>query len=138
MARTYREMLQLKTFGERFEYLKLSSSVGVSTFGFERYLNQILYQSKRWKQVRRDAIVRDGACDLGIEDREIIDRITIHHIEPITIEDIEIGRPCVFDLNNLITTAYETHNAIHYGDISLIPHLPPERKKGDTCPWRVF
>lgn len=134
--RSYKEVSRLKTFEERFDYLKLNGGVGVTTFGFERYLNQTLYRSRVWRSLRKDAIIRDGACDLGIPDREIIERLIVHHINPITIEDIENGNSCVYDLDNLICTYHNTHNAIHYGDSSLLARLPIERRKGDTCPWR--
>lgn len=135
--RSYNELVSLLTFEDRFEYLKLNGSVGFSTFGFERYLNQSLYRSKLWKHIRRNVIVRDNACDLGIEDRDVYSRLLIHHLNPITIEDIENGNECVFDMNNLICTSHNTHNAIHYGDSSLLPRLPIERRKGDTCPWKT-
>jgi len=135
IVRSYRELRRLQTFEERFEYLKLGGLVGQETFGFERYLNQVFYRSREWKKARNDAIIRDEGCDLGILDREIQGRIIVHHINPITIEDIELGRPCIFDLNNLICTSHNTSNAIHYGDASLLPRLPKERRKGDTLLW---
>lgn len=135
MIKSYKELCHLKTFEERFQYLKLKAIVGDSTFGFDRYLNQNFYRGREWKLIRKDAIVRDEGCDLGILDREIYGRIIVHHINPITIEDIKEGRDCVFDLNNLICTSHDTHNAITYGNESLLTQLPKERKKGDTCPW---
>jgi len=138
MIKTYREAVKLLTFEERFRYLKLNGSVGRSTFGFDRYINQELYRSREWKRIRDYVITRDEGCDLGIEDRAIHGRLLIHHINPITIEDIEKGTDCIFDLNNLICTTHDTHNAIHYGDESLLPKLPIERRKGDTCPWKAF
>lgn len=136
--KTYKELCQLKTFEERFEYLKLNGGVGQTTFGFERYLNQILYKSKPWKSIRREIIIRDKGCDLGILDRDIVTHLLVHHLNPITLEDIEFGRDRVFDPNNLICTSLNTHNAIHYGDASLLARLPVERRKGDTCPWIVY
>lgn len=135
--RTYSELSRIKTFEERFEYLKLNGAVGKSTFGFERYLNQAFYTSKEWRRFRNDIIVRDNGLDLGVEDHEIFDFITIHHIVPITIADIENGSPSIFDPGNVICTSKNTHRAIHYGDASLLVLLNPERKKGDTDLWRA-
>lgn len=132
---SYREMRQLTTFDDRFEYLSLRGIVGDSTFGSDRYFNQRFYRSHEWKSARREAIIRDGGCDLGVEGFEIHGRILIHHINPITIDDIREGNPCLFDLDNLITTTHDTHNAIHYGDIDLIPREFVERKPGDTKLW---
>lgn len=135
MNKSYEQLCLLETFDERYEYLKLKGSVGKSTFGFERYLNQSFYKSKEWRAVRRGVIVRDEGCDLGIEDRKIYGRIIVHHINPITIEDIENHKDCLFDMNNLICVSESTDRAIHYGDTSLLPRLAPERRKGDMCPW---
>ena len=137
MIKSYRELHSLRTFEERFDYLKIGGVVGRETFGFERYLNQNFYRSREWKHTRRDIIVRDNGCDLGSPDREIFGRIIVHHINPITIEDIEHGRDCVFDSNNLICTSQNTSNAIHYGDASLLIKFPQERRKGDTQLWKV-
>jgi len=134
--RTYSELKRLKTFEERYRYLKLTGIVGTSTFGFDRYLNQIMYRSKRWLRLRDDIILRDQACDLGIEDYDLYDRIIIHHMNPITIEDIELENDDIFDSKFLICTSLNTHNAIHFGDESLLPQLPIVRRKNDTCPWR--
>jgi hypothetical protein len=137
IIRTYRELSQLLTFEERYEYLKLSSIIGDKTFGFERYLNQEFYRSPEWKRVRREVIIRDNGCDLGIEGRDIIDRIEIHHITPISLEDFENGSPLLLDLNNLICTSPSTHKAIHYGEANLItPSEPTIRRPNDTCPWK--
>lgn len=136
MIRNYKNMTRVQSFEERYEYLKLSGVVGESTFGFDRYLNQLLYKSKKWKQTRDRVIIRDGGCDLGIDDREIHDRIIVHHMNPITIEDVELERDIVFDPEFLVCTSLNTHNAIHFGDISKIQRLPIERRKNDTCPWR--
>lgn len=135
MIRTFSELKRLKTFEERFEYLKLSGSVGESTFGFDRYLNQALYRSKEWKDLRNEIIVRDNGCDLGIEGREINDRIIIHHMNPLTADDVINRSDFVYDPNYLICVSIITHDAIHYGDISLLPKLPIERKPGDTTLW---
>lgn len=136
--KSYREVITLTSFLERFTYLKLGGTVGKVSFGFERYLNQTLYSSKEWKRVRDDIIIRDNACDLAVTDRDIFSCITIHHINPISIEDIEARAPAIFDLDNLICTSPETHRAIHYGDITKILSLPDVRKRGDTCPWKVY
>lgn len=137
MIKCYRELISIPTFEERFEYLKLSSRVGESTFGFERYLNQAFYKSREWRRTRRDIFVRDNGCDLAHPEREIFGSFIIHHINPITIEDIELGNPCIFDPENLVSTVDNTHKAIHFGDEGLLITLPPERRKGDTTLWGV-
>jgi hypothetical protein len=136
IIRTYRELIRLKTFEERYDYLKLSGVVGESTFGFDRYLNQLLYTSKRWRRTRNDIILRDNACDLGMEDYEVNDLIIIHHMNPITPEDIELDRDLLYDPDNLISSSKNTHRAIHFGDKSMLPKLPIERRMNDTCPWK--
>lgn len=136
MIRRYSELSKLDTFEERFEYLKLSGVVGAETFGYDRYLNQMLYTSQRWRRLRSDIIIRDNACDLGIEDREIYDRILIHHLNPITIEDILRESEFVFSPEFLICTTLATHNAIHYGDANQLPKPIIERSMNDTIPWR--
>ena len=133
----YSELKQLHTFEERFNYLKLNGQVGKDTFGFDRYLNQQFYKSKEWKQVRDYVIVRDNACDLGIPDNEIKGKIYIHHINPITIDDVTNSTNNLLDPNNLICVSYETHNAIHYGDSSYLKRYQiNERTMNDTCPWK--
>ena len=134
--RTYSELVLLPTFKERFEYLKLSGVVGRDTFGFDRYLNQQFYRTSEWKKVRDAVIIRDNGCDLGVEGYEIYDRILIHHMNPITADDIIKHSDWIVDTNQLICTSFRTHNAIHYGDISLIDKQPTIRKPNDTCPWR--
>lgn len=136
MKKTYNELLAIPDFEERFQYLKLHGIVGNQTFGHDRYLNQMLYKLREWKQVRDKVILRDNGCDLGCEDFEIYGKIIVHHINPITVEDIVERRPCVFDLNNLISTSHNTHNAIHYSDERLLVVAPIVRKQYDTCPWR--
>ena len=136
LIRRYSKLIQLKTFEERFEYLKLGGKVGLDTFGFDRYLNQVLYQTEIWKQTRRNVIVRDEGFDLGDRDRPIGGRIIVHHMNPITLEDIRSGDEKVFDPEFLICCAHLTHNAIHYGDEGLLIKDPVERKPGDTCPWK--
>lgn len=136
-TKSYRELIKIPTFEERFEYLKIGAGVGESTFGSKRYLNQILYKTDEWLSVRDKIIVRDKGCDLGIRDREIIGgRILVHHINPITIEDILNRDPKVFDPNNLITIAHMTHEAVHYGNEDLLIKDPIERRPNDTCLWR--
>jgi hypothetical protein len=136
MIRSYRELRKLLTFEERFNYLRLRGNVGISTFGYDRYLNQMLYRSREWKRIRYMIIKRDQACDLGITGYEIEFQILIHHMNPITIEDIESGNPDIFDPNFLICTTYNTHRAIHYGDESLLPKPPIVRRPNDTTLWR--
>ena len=135
--KSYSKLIKLPTFEERFDYLKLSNGVGIETFGAERYLNQTIYWSAEWKRVRRDVIIRDNGCDLGIEDRPIQKGVFVHHINPITVEDIIKRSKKVFDMNNLITVSFDTHQAIHYGNKDqLIPSMPIERKPNDQCPWK--
>lgn len=134
--KTYSELITFSTFEERFDYLQLKGIVGQETFGFDRYLNQILYNSKEWKHLRNEIIVRDNGCDLALEGFDIHGRILIHHINPITIEDVKKRREIVFDPENLICVTHNTHNAIHYGDKSLLITGPIERRANDTCPWK--
>lgn len=135
--KTYHECILLPTFEERFKYLRLAGQVGVVTFGDERFLNQSFYHYPEWKIARRDAIARDLGCDLAYPDRPINTKIFVHHIEPITIEDVLNRSKKVFDLDNLICVSFDTHNAIHYGDENmLIPSAPLERKPNDQAPWR--
>lgn len=135
MIRSYYDLIELETFEERYEYLKLGGVVGESTFGYDRYLNQVFYKSKLWLRTRDIVIVRDEGCDLGIYDREIYDRIIVHHMNPITIEDIQEQRPELFDPELLICTTSNTHKAIHFGDDSLLTQLPITRTRNDTIPW---
>lgn len=138
IIRTYSELKELKTFEERFKYLKLGGIVGVETFGFDRYFNQKFYLTREWKQIRNHVIVRDLGCDLGCEDHEIFgQRIVIHHMNPIDLEDIEKKTDFLLNPEFLITTIHSTHNAIHYGDESLIITAPIERRRNDTCPWKL-
>lgn len=137
MIKSYTELSRLQTFEERFEYLRLYGRVGKDTFGFDRIFNQMFYRSNEWKQVRNYVITRDNGCDLGVEGYEIYgQRIIIHHINPITLEDIENHSDILLDPENLITTIHSTHNAIHYGDENLIVREPIERTRNDTCPWK--
>lgn len=136
MIRTYKELMRLGSFKERFEYLSLAGQVGQSTFGFDRYLNQALYRSPEWKSLRHEIIIRDNGCDLGHEDYEIHGRILIHHMNPITEQDILERTDYLFNPEYLITTQHSTHNAIHYGDANLLPKEYVERRPNDTIPWR--
>ena len=136
MIRTYRECIQLSTFQERYRYLQIGGLVGKETFGFDRYLNQMLYRTSEWKRFRRDMILRDNGCDLGCEGYEIYGNVLVHHINPITVEDVINRNPCIFDPNNVICTSLNTHNAIHYGDETLLITEPVVRKPNDTCPWK--
>lgn len=136
IIRTYSELKRLKTFEERYEYLRLKGEVGKDTFGFDRYLNQAFYKSPEWKSVRDFVIVRDNGCDLGIDGHEIHGKILIHHMNPILPEDILKSTDFLLNPEYLISTILSTHNAIHYGDKSLLIDAPIERTKNDTCPWR--
>ena len=136
--RSYSELMGFDTFEERYEYLKLNGRVGEQTFGSKRYLNQILYKTDRWLSVRDRIIVRDSACDLAIPGRDIRrpSRVLVHHINPITVEDVLNNDPKVFDPDNLITVSHMTHEAIHYGNADLLMKDPIERRPNDTCPWK--
>lgn len=135
VIRTYSKIKRFQTFGARYDYLRLGGLVGDPTFGYDRWINQMLYTSTRWRAVRDKIIIRDDGCDLGIEGREIHDKIIVHHMNPITMEDIENDNPIIYDPEFLICTSVNTHNAIHFGDESLLLRLPAERRPGDTCPW---
>lgn len=134
--RTYSELIKLNTFEERFRYLQIGGRVGEDTFGFDRYLNQIFYKSNEWLRVRNEVIVRDNGCDLGITGHEIYGRILVHHMNPIRLEDILNRSEFLLNPEYLISTVKRTHDAIHYGDESLLIRAPIERHKNDTCPWR--
>lgn len=134
--RTYSELVTFPTFKERYKYLKLAGNVGEDTFGFDRYLNQAFYKSKEWLDIRNYVIVRDHGCDLGLDGYEIHGRILIHHMNPITKADILQRSEFLLDPEYLITTVKRTHDAIHYGDDSLLMDAPVERTRNDTCPWR--
>lgn len=135
ITRTYSELRRLPTFEERFNYLKLHGAVGEATFGFDRYLNQQFYRSTEWKHTRRRVIARDLGRDLGIEGYEIYDHIVVHHMNPMTMDSLEHGDPDILDPEFLITTTHDTHNAIHYGDVSLLRTPLVERRPGDTKQW---
>lgn len=134
--RTYSELIQLPTFEERFEYLKLEGNVGEDTFGFDRWMNQIFYKAPEWKRVRDEVIIRDNGCDLAMDGYEIHGRILIHHMNPISVKDIELRTDLLLNPEYLISTMHRTHNAIHYGSIDLLPKGPIIRTPNDTCPWK--
>lgn len=136
MIRRYSELSKLETFEERFKYLRLDGIVGEDTFGFDRYMNQMFYKSKEWLSIRRQIIIRDNGCDLGVEGYEIHGRILIHHLNPIILDDIVKQTELLLNPEYLITTTLITHNAIHYGNIDLLPATPIERSVNDTCPWK--
>lgn len=132
----YSELIRLPTFQERFHYLKLNGRVGDLTFNGHRYLNQKLYRCPEWSSIRRRVIIRDAGRDLACEGYEIFGKMLIHHLNPITVADVVERNPCVFDLENLICTSMDTHNAIHYGDGELLSKELVVRTKNDTCLWR--
>lgn len=135
--KTYSELITFETFEERYEYLRLDGVVGEETFGFDRYLNQEFYQrSQEWKRIRDFVIIRDQGCDLGIDGREIRGKIIVHHMNPITKDDLLNRTPFLLDPEYLICALKSTHDAIHYGDENLLMKGPIERKPNDTCPWR--
>lgn len=134
--KTYSELITIPTFEERFEYLQLKGSVGKDTFGYDRYLNQVLYRSPEWKRLRNQIIIRDCGCDLACDGYDIYGKVLIHHLNPITVEDVLARSRKVFDPDNLVCVSHNTHNAIHYGDVDLLVTGPIIRTKNDTCPWR--
>ena len=134
--RTYSELITIPTFEERFEYLQLKGSVGKDTLGYDRYLNQVLYRSPEWKRLRNQIIIRDCGCDLACDGYDIYGKVLIHHLNPITVEDVLARSRKVFDPDNLVCVSHNTHNAIHYGDVDLLVTGPIIRTKNDTCPWR--
>jgi hypothetical protein len=133
--RSYSELCRLRTFEDRFDYLSLKGIVGQSTFGFDRWINQAFYRSKQWKDVREKVIVRDDGCDLGIQGYEIFSELLVHHMNPLSAEDIANGESWILDPEFLVTTSLQTHNAIHYGDERLLPKGPIIRQPGDTRLW---
>ena len=136
MSKSYSELMKFKTFEERFEYLHDKANIGSETFGHSRYSNQRFYASSEWKNFRRKVILRDNGCDLGIPDREIVGRIVIHHINPLTPEEVAIGSVSLMDMDNVICVSHNTHEAIHFGDKDLLPSDPIVRRPNDTCPWK--
>lgn len=136
MIRTYSELSMLPTFEERFRYLRLKGAVGEETFGFDRFVNQQFYRSLEWKRIRDIVVLRDNGCDLGIEGYEIQERILIHHMNPVSVRDLEAQSEFLLNPEYLITTTHNTHNAIHYGDEELLITVPKARVLNDTCPWK--
>jgi hypothetical protein len=136
IIRTYSELIRLPTFEERYRYLRLGGRVGEDTFGFDRYLNQAFYTSDEWRSLRDYIIVRDKCCDLGIPNREIYGRVLIHHMNPITVDDIVNQTDFLLNPEYLITTIKSTHDAIHYGNENSLVTIPRERTRNDTCPWK--
>lgn len=136
IIRTYKELIQLPTFEERFDYLAIGGMIGEDTFGFDRYLNQKFYRSKEWKQIRDHVIVRDMGCDLGVEGYELYGKIIIHHMNPIAARDIVEVTDILLNPDYLISTSPNTHNAIHFGSKDILPKAPTERRPNDTCPWK--
>lgn len=136
--RSYSKLIKLQTFEERFDYLKLDGIVGEDTFGFDRYLNQQFYRSREWKRIRDQVILRDNGCDLGVDGYEIHGRVLIHHMNPISIDDIHTMSDFLMNPEYLICVTHRTHNAIHYGDKNLIITAPIERTKNDTCLWKHY
>lgn len=136
MIKTYSELITLPTFEERYRYLRLEGTVGADTFGFDRIFNQRFYTSSEWRRIRDEVITRDNGCDLGIPGHEIFGKIIIHHINPISLDDLDRHSDFLLNPEYLITTMHATHNAIHYGDEGLLISAPVERRKNDTCPWK--
>lgn len=134
-VRSYSELSKLQTFDKRFEYLSLSGTVGERTFGFDRWINQEFYSSIEWRRARREVILRDGGCDLGIPGQEIFKWLQVHHMNPLSVQDLEAGAEWIIDPEFLICTSQRTHNAIHYGDASLLPRPHVPRRPGDTALW---
>lgn len=134
--RTYSELIRIPTFEERYEYLKLNGIVSDVTFGSARWLNQSFYSSKEWRRIRDQVILRDMGRDLAMPGYELDGEIYIHHMNVITLEDLENYTPLVYNPEYLITTSFTTHQAIHYGSSDQLPSLPVERYPGDTCPWK--
>jgi hypothetical protein len=133
--RRYSELRRIDSFEERYEYLALRGTVGQSTFGFDRYINQQFYRSAQWRHIREYVIARDNGCDLGVPEYEIYDKIIIHHMNPMTVDEISHGDDSILEPEFLISTTHRTHNAIHYGDERLLPRPLVERKRGDTKLW---
>ena len=136
LIRCYTDLIQLPTFKERYEYLRLGGIVGQDTFGFDRYLNQKFYHSQEWKQIRRDVIIRDHGRDLAMEGYELNDNVFVHHMNPILPKDLVNVPDEIMNPEYLICVSKRTHDAIHFGDASLLPGLPIERTPNDMCPWK--
>lgn len=135
-SRRYSELIRIPTFEERYRYLRILGSVGTETFGFDRYMNQGFYHSIEWRSIRDHIIARDNGCDLGIDGRQIFGKIYIHHMNPVSVKDLEFIREVLIDPEYLICASHDTHNAIHYGSEELLARDPIIRRPGDTCPWK--
>jgi hypothetical protein len=135
IVRSYNELRRIDSYEERFKYLSLNGSVGSSTFGYDRWLNQRFYTSREWRQLRDHVIARDNGCDLGVDGYEIHDKILVHHMNPMIVDDLLAGEESIMDPNFLIVTSHRSHNAIHYGDESLLPRKYVPRERGDTRLW---
>lgn len=135
-SRSYSELIRIPSFDERYAYLRLDGKIGLTTFGFDRYLNQRFYHSAEWKAIRDFVIARDNGCDMAVEGRVIYGNIYIHHINPIDMNDIVLIQRSISDPEYLVCVSFETHNAIHYGTDALLSKDPIIRRPGDTCPWR--
>lgn len=138
IVRTYEELITYKTFEERYSYLRLIGKVGVETFGYDRYMNQMFYRSKEWKRIRDIIILRDNGCDLGVEGYEIRDKVLIHHMNPISVDDIKNASEYLMNPRYLITVSFNTHQAIHYGTQLNLLTNPIERRPNDTSPWKTM
>lgn len=138
MSKSYSELIKIDSYLDRYKYLKIGGKVGDETFGNSRYINQRLYHSSEWRQFRSKVILRDLSCDMAVEGYEIYDprNLIIHHINPITLEDVLNRDPKIFDMDNVVCVSLGTHNAIHYGDESQLPIILTERSPNDTCPWK--
>lgn len=136
LTKSYRNLILLPTLKERYEYLKLTGTIGESTFGFDRYLNQRFYQSVEWRRFRSRVIARDEGNDMGLDGYPIQGKVIIHHINPLSVKDFEEQSELLFDMENVICVSPMTHEAIHYGDSTLLPRDPIERRPNDTIPWR--
>ena len=136
MNKSYSELIKLKTFEERYNYLKLDGKVGEETFGYDRIFNQLLYNSPKYKTARNKVLIRDNGLDMGMEGFEIVGRVIVHHINPITMDDIVRDDPVLYDPENLISVSHNTHNAIHYSNEDILAKPPIERTEYDTCPWK--
>lgn len=135
--RTYEELITYPTFKERYEYLRLVGTVGSDTFGADRYLNQMFYHSREWKSIRDVVLLRDNGCDLGVEGYDIYEKAIIHHMNPLTVDDIKHSSEYLMNPRYLITVSFDTHQAIHYGTVFNLRVMPPERRPNDTCPWKM-
>lgn len=138
IVRTYEELITYKTFEERYSYLRLIGKVGAETFGYDRYMNQMFYRSKEWKRIRDIIILRDNGCDLGVEGYEIRDKVLIHHMNPISVDDIKNASEYLMNPRYLITVSFNTHQAIHYGTQLNLLTNPIERRPNDTSPWKTM